>query len=73
MNDEKDAVGNIWLQLCSAVRALNKRNWHGGIHFSFLVRKLVLDVGHQLKNKQTLWSESASELYRPSDRRLSAK
>jgi hypothetical protein len=25
------------------------------------------------KNKQTPWSESASELYRPSDRRLSAK
>jgi hypothetical protein len=24
-------------------------------------------------NKQTAWSESASELYRPSDRRLSAK
>jgi hypothetical protein len=24
-------------------------------------------------NKQTPWSESASELYRPSDRRLSAK
>jgi hypothetical protein len=25
------------------------------------------------KQKQTPWSESASELYRPSDRRLSAK
>jgi hypothetical protein len=25
------------------------------------------------KNKQTPWSESASELYRPSDRRLLAK
>jgi hypothetical protein len=25
------------------------------------------------KTKQTPWSESASELYRPSDRRLSAK
>jgi hypothetical protein len=25
------------------------------------------------QNKQTPWSESASELYRPSDRRLSAK
>jgi hypothetical protein len=25
------------------------------------------------KKKQTPWSESASELYRPSDRRLSAK
>jgi hypothetical protein len=24
-------------------------------------------------NKQTMWPESASELYRPSDRRLSAK
>jgi hypothetical protein len=28
---------------------------------------------HSLTNKQTPWSESASELYRPSDRRLSAK
>jgi hypothetical protein len=27
----------------------------------------------QTKQKQTPWSESASELYRPSDRRLSAK
>jgi hypothetical protein len=27
----------------------------------------------QTTNKQTPWSESASELYRPSDRRLSAK
>jgi hypothetical protein len=27
----------------------------------------------RLQNKQTPWSESASELYRPSDRRLSAK
>jgi hypothetical protein len=26
-----------------------------------------------LKKKKTPWSESASELYRPSDRRLSAK
>jgi hypothetical protein len=26
-----------------------------------------------LQNKHTPWSESASELYRPSDRRLSAK
>jgi hypothetical protein len=26
-----------------------------------------------IKIKKTLWSESASELYRPSDRRLSAK
>jgi hypothetical protein len=28
---------------------------------------------HQKKKKKTPWSESASELYRPSDRRLSAK
>jgi hypothetical protein len=27
----------------------------------------------QKKTKQTSWSESANELYRPSDRRLSAK
>jgi hypothetical protein len=30
------------------------------------------DVGPEIK-KKTPWSESASELYRPSDRRLSAK
>jgi hypothetical protein len=28
---------------------------------------------HLAHNKQTLWSESTNELYRPSDRRLSAK
>jgi CBS-domain-containing membrane protein len=28
---------------------------------------------HNNNNKKTPWSESASELYRPSDRRLSAK
>jgi hypothetical protein len=28
---------------------------------------------YDLHNKQTPWPESASELYRPSDRRLSAK
>jgi hypothetical protein len=33
---------------------------------------LITDV-HKQKQKQTPWSESASELYRPSDRRLSAK
>jgi hypothetical protein len=27
----------------------------------------------KIKTKQTQWSESASELYRPNDRRLSAK
>jgi hypothetical protein len=30
-------------------------------------------TGYKTNKKQTLWSESASELYRPSDRRLSAK
>jgi hypothetical protein len=29
--------------------------------------------GYNKQNKQTPWSESASELYRPSNRRLSAK
>jgi hypothetical protein len=31
------------------------------------------DLTSQQTTKQTPWSESASELYRPSDRRLSAK
>jgi hypothetical protein len=30
-------------------------------------------VGYRRLKKKTPWSESASELYRPSDRRLSAK
>jgi hypothetical protein len=30
-------------------------------------------ISKSLQNKQTPWSESASELYRPSDRRMSAK
>jgi hypothetical protein len=33
----------------------------------------VLDVAMQQQQKKTPWPESASELYRPSDRRLSAK
>jgi hypothetical protein len=45
-----------------------------GLHldrrFTLAKRK---QLGITLKNKQTPWSESASELYRPSDRRLSAK
>jgi hypothetical protein len=37
------------------------------------IRNAVALVFHASTNKQTPWSESASELYRPSDRRLSAK
>jgi hypothetical protein len=48
------------------------------------VRKTAVTVGLEFHgndylnlqtktNKQTPWSESASEIYRPSDRRLSAK
>jgi hypothetical protein len=33
----------------------------------------AINVTNKQTNKQTIWSESASELYRPSDRRLSAK
>jgi hypothetical protein len=33
----------------------------------------ILNCTNKQTNKQTPWSESASELYRPSDRRLSAK
>jgi hypothetical protein len=43
---------------------------------SLIQRHLVLGTGTYLlkqKQKQTPWSESASKLYRPSDRRLSAK
>jgi hypothetical protein len=36
------------------------------------IRKL-LTIFSEMLNKQTPWPESASELYRPSDRRLSAK
>jgi hypothetical protein len=36
---------------------------------------VAVKIGKELgrKKKQTPWSESASELYRPSDRRFSAK
>jgi hypothetical protein len=37
------------------------------------VNGVVLKIHVKQTNKQTPWSESASELYRPSDRRLSAK
>jgi methionine aminopeptidase len=42
-----------------------------GKHISDIVHKVNNYVTKQ--NKQTPWSESASELYRPSNRRLSAK
>jgi hypothetical protein len=55
----------------------------GPVHFVWVVADRLLDrlasatfvllyIPIQT-NKQTLWSEPASELYRPSDRRLSAK
>jgi hypothetical protein len=34
---------------------------------------MILSVIHYSQKKQTAWPESASELYRPSDLRLSAK
>jgi hypothetical protein len=44
-------------------------------HLLYLVRTKDshLVVWYIRREKQTPWSESASELYRPSDRRLSAK
>jgi hypothetical protein len=55
-----------------------------GLLVCYAVQKTTLCGGHQhksflhtniqiYKKKKTPWSESASELYRPSDRRLSAK
>jgi hypothetical protein len=54
---------------------------HGALLETFgeesrIVRAMMLEVMVEKKEKgkkQTPWSESASELYRPSDRRLSAK
>jgi hypothetical protein len=43
------------------------------IRSSNLIRGVCCPPSHKQKTKQTPWSESASELYRPSDRRLSAK
>jgi hypothetical protein len=43
---------------------------HSLIHFHGLIIKLR---DNYIKNKQTPWPQSASELYLPSDRRLSAK
>jgi hypothetical protein len=44
-------------------------------HFLFIISKIVKPIGKVLKtkNKKTLWPESASELHRLSDYRLSAK
>jgi hypothetical protein len=36
-------------------------------------QSIAIPLPSQNKTKQTPWPESASELYRPSDRRLSAK
>jgi hypothetical protein len=37
------------------------------------IRIYILQKKKKQTNKQTPWSESTSELHRPSDRRLSAK
>jgi hypothetical protein len=39
---------------------------------SVVTQKSLVDFSHK-QTKQTPWPESASELYRPSDRRFSAK
>jgi hypothetical protein len=43
-------------------------DWHNNVH-----DKLQKYNSKQITNKQTPWPESASELYLPSDRSLSAK
>jgi hypothetical protein len=45
----------------------------GCLNQQSLLHCLALSGRYTLPNKQTLWSESASELYRPRDSRLSAK
>jgi hypothetical protein len=55
-------TGRIWLPIIAKVCLIEF--WNSVI--------LSLSIYIQT-NKQTPWSESASELYRPSDRRLSAK
>jgi hypothetical protein len=37
------------------------------------VNEMNISTGNHYKKTKTPWSESASELYRPSDRRLSSK
>jgi hypothetical protein len=39
----------------------------------YYFRNLIIGRRNRIYIKKTPWSESASELYRPSDRRLSAK
>jgi hypothetical protein len=50
---------------------LNNITWQETLYFTCNLKPKQLT--NKKKNKQTLWLESASELYRPSGRRLSAK
>jgi hypothetical protein len=43
------------------------------MHITIILRNNLLKKIKKNEKKKTPWSESASELYRPSDRRLSAK
>jgi hypothetical protein len=59
-----------WLTVSSKVTSTSTSTM-GFLKFPNLLRYCT--VYTKQTYKQTLWSESASELYRPSDRRLSAK
>jgi hypothetical protein len=59
---------NCHLFHCKKIRFLN---WYTRRNIEWKLRSDVMQWPKQ--NKQTPWSESASELYRPSDRRLSVK
>jgi hypothetical protein len=63
----------LWGWLCLFDRSVA---WAVFTHLSLIIKRILCFgkfVSSLVKNKRTPWSESASELYRPSDRRLSAK
>jgi hypothetical protein len=49
------------------------RSWTQTIEFLFKYSRELIKTIQKTKQKQTLWPYFANELYRPSDRRLSAK
>jgi hypothetical protein len=53
----------------SETRERHERDHSASVRFNWISR----NYHSEIKKKTTPWSESASELYRPSDRRLSAK
>jgi hypothetical protein len=72
---EHSPKGNMSYRLIHVTVTINMRSTHQYTSFENTgeLNSLLIDFLDCSRIKQTPWSESGSELYRPNDRRLSAK